>query len=1078
MKKKPKLKKFGDGGKLPKSNATHYYTDNINDPKIKDYKDSLRNERVGLSELNLLLAFNKETGQKLIRHPFQQKIIPEFNNRYTQGFTKDPNTKEFKPIKNHVNNFPINIYTSSLSQNSEVPIFKHPTQQVIYQPKEKVKIEQSTIENSPNGIKVGKNNLKDITSKSFNKSTQYGINSDGTPRMGWDLTDSKEEPIRIKPLENSGYTQDNTGNKYYYDTDKYGERKFTNEPKYAMGGTMRKPRIRKYAIGGSAGDPYRKEDGTMDYNAKYNPDADQYIKTGTATVGAVTNVAAAYNNPNRTVQSEYDSTGNSISGVASSINPLVGAAIGLGHQIGKPIRQGLEKTNDDGSYKNKLNVKMGTLAGITDGGSSAITNISNGIWTPDQYANKTEEQNMANVKAQKEAQMNTYSKGGKHRPKLAHPTINNYPPNQMYGNAPQFQNGGKSAFNPNLALKDNNFQKWYKTNTLEGKNGIPFSDKLDYDYYSMYRNGDSGSIENHFPDKYKRPNHKTFSNESIYSIPENLGGTWDGDNFIPSKKEFPNGGVNLNLPDYKEKNPKLYQDNFDYLGTNYNDKGINYVRKNLDLGIGNYIPTKSINLDNEEHISSINPHLNLGYNKGNNYFSGEVGKDWFGLGYTRTFANGGMSNGVPNAEVESMENTLQPDGGTKQFDGPSHSEGGIPTQLEPNELIFSDRLKPIGSKKTFADLNRPNMTSKEEKILDDDKVSKAAKATAELMKSVKNKKSLELFNAQESLKQDKLKNYANRLGVDMNKFTNGGMYNDGIDMTNPSSVQDKQSYYNDENGNLRKYPNGGGYSTPEGTFDENGVKIAGAYGTFNEGDGYDFMKQVNYDKNNTYVLPSPGPRVDRPNTLDNIDYNPSDENRKTPSSFNWNNAADISAGLAQNAGNIWDLHRTNFGKTYDRENSGQLTSKLLDNTQALKNERENYLMNKKDINSISGGNSSVAMSNYIRNKSKSSMDRAGIIENFQNANTGIQNNDLYHNQATRMQDKQWEQQNKARSEDIASTAINRTGRNIAGTYGDYKTDKQNTQMSKYISNMFPQYKFDESKGWYFNSKGEPLNINK
>lgn len=98
------------------------------------------------------------------------------------------------------------------------------------------------------------------------------------------------------------------------------------------------------------------------------------------------------------------------------------------------------------------------------------------------------------------------------------------------------QNGIK-AYNPLLANKDKAFQDWYKINTLEGQNNIPYSDSLDYDYYSFFKNQGKGDIQNHFPDTYKRPNHETFSVESIYSTPENPGGTWEGDKYIPMKKK-------------------------------------------------------------------------------------------------------------------------------------------------------------------------------------------------------------------------------------------------------------------------------------------------------------------------------------------------------------------------------------------------------------------------------------------------------------------------------------------------------------------------------------------------------------
>lgn len=102
------------------------------------------------------------------------------------------------------------------------------------------------------------------------------------------------------------------------------------------------------------------------------------------------------------------------------------------------------------------------------------------------------------------------------------------------GNNPgnlRLQAGG-SSFNPNLAETDKGFQNWYLQNTLEGKNKIPYSESLDYDYYSFYRNGEYKNYKGgHFPDTYKRSNHSTFSDESIYSVPENTGGHWNGNKF-------------------------------------------------------------------------------------------------------------------------------------------------------------------------------------------------------------------------------------------------------------------------------------------------------------------------------------------------------------------------------------------------------------------------------------------------------------------------------------------------------------------------------------------------------------------
>jgi hypothetical protein len=140
------------------------------------------------------------------------------------------------------------------------------------------------------------------------------------------------------------------------------------------------------------------------------------------------------------------------------------------------------------------------------------------------------------------------------------------------------------------------------------------------------------------------------------------------------------------------------------------------------------------------------------------------------------YRNGGI---IPNAEVELQENSIAPNGEFTQYDGVSHEQGGIPTNLKPGEMIFSDKLK-LG-RKTFADLNKANNTNKEDKVLEDIKSNGIAKSTAELMKQVKLKNSMALFNEQEALKQSKLTNYAKRLGINIpsnsssqEQFGNGG----------------------------------------------------------------------------------------------------------------------------------------------------------------------------------------------------------------------------------------------------------------------------------------------------------------
>jgi hypothetical protein len=120
-----------------------------------------------------------------------------------------------------------------------------------------------------------------------------------------------------------------------------------------------------------------------------------------------------------------------------------------------------------------------------------------------------------------------------------------------------FANGGplQKSYNNANALTDSNFQNWYKNNTLEGKKGVPYDSTQSYDYYSFYKNNGKGSIENHFPDTFKRPSHPTFSNESIYSTPENPGGSWEGENYSRPEQGLAKGANGGRLPSYNHGGP-------------------------------------------------------------------------------------------------------------------------------------------------------------------------------------------------------------------------------------------------------------------------------------------------------------------------------------------------------------------------------------------------------------------------------------------------------------------------------------------------------------------------------------------
>ena len=204
--------------------------------------------------------------------------------------------------------------------------------------------------------------------------------------------------------------------------------------------------------------------------------------------------------------------------------------------------------------------------------------------------------------------------------------------------------------------------------------------------------------------------------------------------------------------------------------------GIGYESRSNSLGMGDGI-NKMFNSNNSSNYQYPNGGINMQPNAIPQYPNG-----------------GTMPREFANSEVEKQENTLNPDGSTTQFDGPSHEQGGIPTNLEKGTMIFSDKLKHNG--KTFAQLNKTNMTHKEDKILDDKKASAMSKLTANLMKQAKNKSSEELFEKQESLKQEKIENYIKRMGG-IQKYSNGGINGETINnnsIVTPSIGQDPRYY--------------------------------------------------------------------------------------------------------------------------------------------------------------------------------------------------------------------------------------------------------------------------------------------
>lgn len=199
--------------------------------------------------------------------------------------------------------------------------------------------------------------------------------------------------------------------------------------------------------------------------------------------------------------------------------------------------------------------------------------------------------------------------------------------------------------------------------------------------------------------------------------------------------------------------------------------------------------------------SVLQPMFNQQYGNNQGYKMG--GQMQYAMGGEIQYANGGT--GEINAEVEDNENAIGPNGEFTQFSGPTHAEGGIETDMAPGTMIFSDKLKMPGSKKSFADLNKLYDTNKEDDVLSSERSNNTLKLTAMLMRDAKLKQSLALFQAQEQFKQDKVAAYAKRMGVQIPSQDNEQMEPQGMpeqsegemamggQMNNPIS-QDINSY--------------------------------------------------------------------------------------------------------------------------------------------------------------------------------------------------------------------------------------------------------------------------------------------
>lgn len=135
--------------------------------------------------------------------------------------------------------------------------------------------------------------------------------------------------------------------------------------------------------------------------------------------------------------------------------------------------------------------------------------------------------------------------------------------------------------------------------------------------------------------------------------------------------------------------------------------------------------------------------------------------------------------GANNVEIEGGEFIQLPNFDTEYAEGPSHEQGGIKTSLPEGTRVYSDHLKPEGSKKTFAQLAKKYDTSKFKETLDSPFKKQVDKDTANIMMTRNQKMLDELFAKQQSMNGDS-----------NGEMRDGGIHNPGF-MALPKAVQEK-----------------------------------------------------------------------------------------------------------------------------------------------------------------------------------------------------------------------------------------------------------------------------------------------
>jgi len=516
------------------------------------------------------------------------------------------------------------------------------------------------------------------------------------------------------------------------------------------------------------------------------------------------------------------------------------------------------------------------------------------------------------------------------------------------------------------------------------------------------------------------------------------------------------------------------------------------------------------------------------------------------------YSNGGIHSGMPNAELENKEMYNIPGGPISEVNGPSHKQGGVPVSI-PNgtEMLpdNSDSLK-INTKivkmfpnlfskkdigKTFSDTSRNLKTTKEDKIMKDDKASNMSKSTASLNIEVKKAIYQQKMKALEEFKKSKLQDYAKKLGVtlpqaqegteDSMQYSKGGEKGEPYDtlqvlrltaaLSSPldgsfKKAHDELKAYENKKYLEKNFPGKNAAYQPD-KMKNGGTKLPKFDGGMRYIDpenlrlaqqaqsGFPTMEEVEdpsfnnalYNKYQTpFIRPSEAERLknERSNSKQQYVPNPNDPYEQAmaagkefeqpakqvnPKTGNYDWVEPTANTLMQNAGNI--AYLAGEGKKYDKQDFYKYNPELYNPADALRQADIEARVNRGKLKDASGGNAGALMSNLTQSQAINTLLKSKIRTDAANQNAGTLNDAQIRNIQGKYNVDDINARNKGQALTNYYNAIRGIGQNTSGAYRDWKRGEVDQQTLDIISKNYPDYVYDKRrKGWYHKSTDKKL----